>query len=236
VTRGSHLSALTWLVTGVCLAGLGVLAGAALSAKDEDIVLLSALAALAVLSELLDFAPFPHSRVSLSAALIFAAGTVGALPGVAVVASAAVVADYLAHRKPLFKVAFNAGVLLLMGAAYVGVFQAFATGYRPDDWPAILGPAILGSALGFAVNSALVALAIALHNGRHPFPVWSESFRWLLPHYILLGVLAAMMASAYDSWELAGLAILLVPMGMAWLVLKQQADLASQLSQRLRGA
>jgi hypothetical protein len=155
---------------------------------------------------------------------------------VAVVDSVAVAADYLAHRKPLFKVAFNEGVLLLAGAAYVGVFQAFATGYRPADWPAVLGPALLGSTLNFAVNSALVALAVALDTGRRPFSIWSERFRWLIPHYVLLGILAAMMASAYDRWELAGLALLLVPLAMVWLVLKQYAERAVELRHRFQDA
>ncbi len=232
----SRGAALSWLVAGVSLAGLGVLVGAALTWRSEDAVLLLALAALAVLSELLDFAPFPHSRVSLSAALILAAGTVSGLPGVAVVASVAVAADYAAHRKPFFKVAFNEGALLLAGAAYVGVFEAFATGYRAGDWPAVLGPALLGGALYFAVNSGLVALAIALDTARHPWHIWSDRFRWLLPHYVLLGILAAMMASAYDGWELAGLALFLFPLAMVWLILRQYSDRVSEPGHRLRSA
>lgn len=232
-----HLSSpVAALVAVVCAAGLAVLAGAGFSWDHEDGVLLLALAVLAVFSELLDFAPFANARVSLSVALVLAAGTVSGLPGVAVVASTAVAADFLAHRKPFHKVAFNEGALLLSGAAYVGVFEAFSTGYRPGDWPGILGPALVGSALNFAVNSGLVALAIGLDTGRPPFTVWSDRFRWLLPHYVLLGVLAVIMASAYERWDLAGVAILLVPLAMAWLALKQYADRASQIGPGLQGA
>jgi hypothetical protein len=224
------------LVAGVSLAGLAVLFAAGFSWKDEEGLLLLALAGLAVFSEFFDFAPFPNTRVSLSVALILAAGTVSGLPGVAVVASTAVAADYLFHRKPFYKVVFNEGALLVSGAAYVGVFEAFSTGYRPGDWPDVLGPALLGSALNFVINSGLVALAIGLDTGRHPFTVWSDRFRWLLPHYVLLGVLAVIMASAYDRWELAGVAILLVPLAMAWLALKQYADRASAGGPSVQGA
>ena len=236
MTIWSRPPALAWLVAAVSLAGLAVLVAAGLGWQDEEGTLLLALAALAVLSEMLDFAPFPNARVSLSVALILAAGTVSGLPGVAVVASTAVAADYVAHRKPLYKAAFNEGVLLLAGAAYVGVFGAFSTGYRTTDWPDVLGPALLGSALNFAINSGLVALAIALDTGRHPFSVWSDRFRWLLPHYVLLGVLAVIMAAAYDRWELAGVALLLVPLAMAWLVVKQYADRVWELGRRFQSA
>lgn len=33
-----------------------------------------------------------------------------------------------------------------------------------------------------------------------------------------------MMALAYDRWEIGGVALFLVPLGMAWLAMKQYAD------------
>ncbi len=227
---------LAWFVAAVMLAGLAVLVGAGLRWQDEDAIILLALAGLAVFSELVDFAPFPNARVSLSVALILAAGTISGLPGVAVVVSTAVAADYLAHRKPFYKVAFNEGALLLAGAAYVGTFEAFSTGYRVSDWPDLLGPALLGGALNYAINSGLVAFAIGLEVGRHPVTVWRDKFRWLLPHYVILAVLAVILASAYDSWDLPGVAILLVPLAMAWLAIKQYADRASESGPGLQRA
>ena len=227
---------LAWFVAAVTLAGLAVAAAAGFAWQDEDGVILLALAGLAVVSELVDFAPFPNARVSLSVALILAAGSVSGLPGVAVVASAAVGADYLAHRKPLYKAAFNEGTLLVAGAAYVGVFDAFSTGYRVGDWPGVLGPALVGGALNYAINSGLVAMAIGLEVGRNPVSVWRDKFRWLLPYYVILGVLAVMLASAYERWDLAGVAILLVPLAMAWLAIKQYSDRATESGPGFQGA
>ncbi len=96
----------------------------------------------------------------------------------------------------------------------------------PDDWPSVLAAAVVGSAANFAVNSGLVALAVALDSGRRPESVWLDAFTGLLPHYVLLGVLAAAMASAYDGWGLAGLSVVLAPLAMAWVALKQYADRA----------
>lgn len=229
-------SPLAWLVAIVTAAAVALLAVAALQWNDEELVLLGALAGLAIVSEVLDFAPFGKSRVSLSVALILVAGTVSGLPGVAVVVSVAVVTDLVLHPKPVYKAAFNEGALLLAGAAYVGVFEAFSTGYGGEDWPDILVPALLGAGLNFAVNSALVAFAIAVETRSHPLSVWNEKFRWLFPHYVIVGIMAVLTATAYDRWELAGVALLVVPLAMVWLVLKQAIGRVSKVSRSLQGA
>lgn len=232
----TRASALAWLVAPVTATAVVLLAVAAFQWRDEDLLLLGTLAALTVLSELLDFAPFGNSRISLSVALILLAGTVSGLPGVALVVSVAVATDFVVHPKPLFKAAFNEGALLLAGAAYVGTLRAFSTGYGGDNWPGIIGPALLGAALNFAVNSALVAFAIAIDTRSHPLSVWNEKFRWLFPHYIIVGILAAITATAYDRWELAGVALLAVPLAMVWLALRQYARMASAVTQRFQRA
>ena len=229
-------SPLAWLVAAVMAASVALLVVAALEWRHEDLVLLAALAGLALVSEALDFAPFANSRVSLSVALILVAGTLSGLPGVAVVASVVAVADLALHPKPLFKAAFNEGALLLAGAAYVVVLELFSTGYGAEAWPDILAPVLLGVSLNFAVNSGLVALAISLETQRHPFAVWSQQFRWLFPHDVIVGVLAAAAATAYDRWELSGLALLLVPLAMVWFALRQYVAMASALSRRLQRA
>ncbi len=193
-------------------------------------VLLAALVGLTILSEVLDFAPFPNSRVSLSAALILVAATVSGLSGVVIVVSAAAATDFIVHPKPWYKAAFNEGALLLAAAAYLGVFEAFGTGYSNENWPAVLAPAIIGAGLYFAVNSSLVALAIASETSSQPISVWNERFRWLFPHYVVVGVLAAVMAMAYDDWGLAGIGLVLIPLAMVWLGMKQYVGMVSAFS------
>ena len=227
---------LAGLVAVVTAAAVALLVIAGFQWHNEELVLLGALAGLAVVSEVLDFAPFGNSRISLTVALILAAGTVSGLPGVAVVVSVAGVTELVIHPKPVYKAAFNEGAHLLAGAAYVGVFEVFSTGYRPEDWPSVLGPALLGSGVFFAVNSSLVALAISLDTGRNPFSIWGDNFRWVLPHYVLLGVLAVIMASAYDRWELAGVALLLAPLAMVWFAMRQYVGVVSAFSRRFRRA
>lgn len=233
---GGHPSALAWLVAALTAAAGALLAVAAVQWHGDDLPLLAALVALTVISEVLDFAPFRNSRISVSVFLIMVAGTVSGLPGVAIVVSVAVAADFVAHPKPLHKALFNEGALLVAGAVYVGVFDAFSTGYRGENWPDVLGPALLGTGLNFGVNSFLVAIAIGIETRSHPFAVWRERFLWLFPHYVIVGVLAALAATAYDRWELAGVALLLVPAAMVWFALRQYASMASTLARRAQQA
>ncbi len=222
------------LIGIVSLLGLGVLAGSVISWDHEDAVLLVVLASLTSMSELTDFSPFPNSRASVSIALIFAGGTISGLPGVAVVALTVALVDYAAHRSafhkrtvlPLVKASFNLGMMLASGAAYVGVIEAFPSA-APDDWLALLPPAVLGAIIVFAINAGLLALAISLETGRSLFKVWNADVSWALPHYMLLAIVALFMAAAYHRWDVEGIALVLGPLAMAWLAIKQYTDGAS---------
>jgi hypothetical protein len=212
----------------VSVLGLFVLVGAAMSWHHEDMILLATLIVVVIACEVFDFVPIPNSTVSVSIVLIFAAGTLSGLPGVAVVAPLAAFASCVIHRKPIMKAAFNSGCLLLTGAAYVGVLEVFSPMYDSGDWTAMLGPALLGATLAFAVNSGLVTLVIALDTRKGPLAIWKEGFLGLLPHYVLLALLALFIANAYDRWDLRGIVLLAGPLAMAWVVMKQYTDRAPQ--------
>ncbi len=210
-------------VAAVALAGAGVVGGAAAAWHQEDVGYLAVMCAAVAAAEAIDFPAFPGSRVSAGMGLIISASVYSGLPGAAAVALACAGADFAVHRKPIMKAVFNAGALLLSGAAALGVIYAFDASPDPADWSALIGPAIAASAAAFAVNSGLVTTAIALERRRPWLETWSSAFLWVLPHYIILGLIALMAAAAYERWEFAGLAILAVPLTMAWLVMKEHA-------------
>ena len=212
------------MIAAVAVLGLGLAVLAAFAWSNEDILFLASLAVMTAISEVVDLGPFGNSRVSISIVLICTAGVFSGLPGAVIIACVSAGVDAVAHRKASKKVVFNAGVLVTTGAVYCGVTSLLASGVDAHDWTARLGPSMAGAAAAYVVNSGFVTMAISMDNGLDPFSVWNSRFRWLLPHYIVIGLLAVMMALAYDRWDVGGLALFLVPLGMAWLAMKQYAD------------
>jgi hypothetical protein len=217
------------MIAAVAVLGLGLAVAAAFAWSSEDVLFLASLAIMTVACEVLDFGPFGNSRVSISIVLICAAGIFSGLPGAAIMACVSAGTDAAVHHKAARKVVFNFGVLMATGAVYTVVTSLLASGVDAHDWTGRLGPSMAGAAAAYVVNSGFVTMAISMDNGLDPFSVWSDRFRWLLPHYIVIGVLAVMMALAYDRWDIGGIALFLVPLGMAWLAMKQYADSMSRM-------
>ena len=206
------------LISAVCTAAAAVIVAAVVAGNDSHLALVTALAVLAVVTEVFDFEPFPNSRVSLTIALIVAAATLSALTGVVALATAATIADFVAHKKASEKAIFNFGALLLSGAAYVGIMQAFSP--DPSNWAGSLWPALMGTLAAYAVNSGLVALAISLDGGDHAVGIWQECFTWVLPYYLAMGAVGVSVAVAYEHWGIESILFLIVPFAIAWPILK----------------
>lgn len=215
----SHLSApVMRLVSAVCTAAAAVVIGAVVAGNDSHLGFLAVLTTLAVVTEVFDFKPFAATRISLTIALIVAAATLSGLTGVVVLTAATAAADYAAHRKIAEKAIFNFGALLLSGAAYVGIVQAFS----PDtsDLLASIWPALIGTLAAYAVNSGLVAFAISLDGGENAVGVWQECFTWVLPYYLVMGAIGVSVAVAYENWGFAASALTVALCVPAWLALR----------------
>ena len=212
------------LIAAVAVGGLAVLAAAALQWQREDLALIGALAALALAAERFDIGLFGDGRVSVSVVGVLAAGTLAGLPGIAVVASAVALSSYVGRHRPLYKGIYNQGVLLLAGAAYVGVFEGVSDAAEITKWPWLLLPALAGTIVNYAVNSGLIAQVIAFDTERGPLSVWNEKFRWLLPHYLVLGAAAVALATAHDELGLWGIAVFAIPVLTVRYALQQYAQ------------
>ena len=217
-------ASLNALIVAVVSVAASVISAAAYAWNGEDLFFLAALAALVVVSEVMDFGAFKSSRISVSVALIFAAGVFAGLPGAVTIAIVTAVADGIVHPRRPLKSVFNVGTLVLTAGTFTGFLEAFSGLYDDGDYIAVIGPAMVAGAAAFVVNSGLVTAAIALDNRLSPFTVWRENFGWMVPHYVFMGVLAVLVALSYDRWEIAGLGISVIPLAMLWLVMKQYAD------------
>ncbi len=234
-TTGAKL-ALWFLVAAVFLSGVCLVAYGALVPHEADWRALVILASLAALAERFDLSLYGDSRVSLAFVPIFAALLLSGATGLAIVVPPAVIASAVGSQRPLYKTAFNFGALMIAGEASSLVFHSFGTASDPERWPAVLGPALLAAAVNFATNSGLVASAITINTRGALRSIWDEHFRWLLPHYLVLGVLGLAIASAYATMGFWGIAVFLAPPLMMRFSLKQYLDRTTKGVLELRQA
>ena len=144
-------------------------------------------------------------------------GAVGALAGAAligggaavVLALAAVLTDAIVRRPPVYTSIYNLGVLTAAGLA-AALVMSFGPGNVPMLETVAFG--VAAGAVYFAVNTSLLALAIAVEEGEPRIVVWKQNFAWLLPHYLAYGLVGAVVAIAYEQVHIYALAVFLVPL------------------------
>lgn len=224
------------LVAGVTLPSLALAVLGGVTWDGSHLGALLLLAVMAMAAERTDFSLYGDSRVSLAFVPIFAAVLLGGLPDLALVVPLSVLASALGTDRQIQKTLFNFGALMLAGAASALVFHLFGSASDPRNWPQVLAPSLVAAAINFAINSALVAVVVALVTGHDPRSVWREKFLWLWPHYLMLGVMGLALAAAYTAMGLWGLAVFLVPSLMMRLSLKQYLDKTTQSVVKLREA
>ncbi len=145
-----------------------------------------------------------------------AASTVGivatglALGPAAAVASAiaAAITQYVRRRGKAYRAVFDLADFALSAAASAYVFGAL----RGDTSVAAGFGAALAAGIAFkAINVGLLCVAMGIEEGVPFQRVWTERFRWAVPHYLTFGPLAYAVALAYERMGLLGLATFAVP-------------------------
>jgi putative nucleotidyltransferase with HDIG domain len=222
------------LVAAVAFAGFSILVYAIRAPEFPDLPLLIALILLAVAAERTDFSAYGSSRVSLAFIPIFGSVISHGLTGLALVVPAAVAAS--AWGRPAHKTAFNFGALMISGLGTYWVLRGFPGETISTDLPDAFVPAILAGAANYGVNSGLVAIAISLSGRISLRNVWSESFLWLFPHYVILALIGLSMVAAYGALGIWGLGVFLAPPLMMRLSIKQHLDRTARSVLELRRA
>lgn len=198
------------LVGAVGGAGAALLVTGLSRPTSDDLLLLLSLVAAGALAERYAVSLF-RSDVSVGVAAVLVAAIVAGLWGIAVVAPPVVLAGHLRTNAAWYKRIYNVAVYLLAGGAFVGVFHAFGDSGAPDAWPQVLAPALLGALANFAINSGLIAAAIGVSEDQSVASRWRETFQWLLPQYVILGLVATAAASAYHVLDVWGLVVFAAP-------------------------
>ncbi len=148
-------------------------------------------------------------------ALAFFMGPIGPI-----VAEAGIALVRAVRRDPPLKWCFDFGALSLAGTAAALTFDAFPNAHDGQ----LLAVGALAGAAYYVVNSGLLAIVMALAEGRGPIGVWRERLAWMTPHYVAFGILAATFVIAELGLGLYAIAAFALPVVMLWIAEKQYLD------------
>jgi diguanylate cyclase (GGDEF)-like protein/putative nucleotidyltransferase with HDIG domain len=120
------------------------------------------------------------------------------------------VVEWSARRQSLHQVMYNVATLSLSSLAAAAIFSFGFGGNMSQLVAAALG--VVGGAVYFGVNMALVSVASGVEGHENPWSVFHERFAWLMPHYVVYGFIGAVMGLAYHAVGLYALAVFAVPL------------------------
>lgn len=187
----------------------------------HDLGGLIALGVLSFLLERLETNVYDDWRFSMSDAPLFAIAMLYG-PGAAAIAFplASVGADIMRHRLPWYRHAFNLGVLALT-AAVAGWSFVLLGPENAEIGVALIPVALVASVLAYVVSAALVSGTVALVSLRPVWRVFREDLLWLLPHYLVLGMLGLALGVGYLALGFFGLLAFLAPPLMMQFAIRQ---------------
>jgi putative nucleotidyltransferase with HDIG domain len=167
------------------------------------------LGAFLLFSDLSKQGVYADASSSPGSVAVLAAGALTGLPAVMLLELvASLVGDASRHRLRL-ETAYNSAVYGLSGVAGGAILlTAHSHGIGGFE---LLAAGALAGLVYYAVNTALVALGMAIYDGRHIIDVFREHFAWLAPHHAVYGVLAAGLVLAEHSLGLLGIIVFAMP-------------------------
>jgi len=228
--RGERLPPLALAyVLAIFLAGLVSIAVFAPQLNTNDLGGFVVLAVLAI--------AFGRTRVPIYGDTAISIGIVGDLaiaflygPAGAVIVSpfAAIATD--TNIGAWYKRLFNMGSFIVVNVVVAVMIRSLVgivgPGLPVNAW---LIPIALGAvAVYYLLNSGFLAIAVGLSTHTSLVDVWREKFEWLLPHYLVFGLLGLALALGYEGIGYFGLLAFAAPPLMMRFSVKQYVDKTAQ--------
>ena len=145
--------------------------------------------------------------------------------GILVTSLALALSVAIKARSRLHRILFNFGAVLLSGQGAHLLFEGLAGGAVDRlSLARMIAPAVAGGLVYYAINHLLLCLVRALSEQRNPWDVWRMEYRWLAPHYAVMGALGLVVALGQVALGWIGVVALMAPVGMMHLAIKQYMD------------
>jgi response regulator RpfG family c-di-GMP phosphodiesterase len=165
---------------------------------------------LAIAFERFGITIYGDSHVSAGVVALFAIAFLYGAPGVAIAAPLVILAAELLTTSRWHQRLFDMSSYTLASVAAAVVIHAVI---EIDDgltaWWVLA--TVLGTAVNYGVNGPLVATAVSLSTGESWPAIWREKYHWILPYYIVFGLLGAALAAAYEALGVPGIFAFVAP-------------------------
>ncbi|MGE3075505.1 MAG: HD-GYP domain-containing protein [Dehalococcoidia bacterium] len=204
-----------WLIATMFMAGIVSFTIAFLTQTMNEPFALSCIVLMTALCEALSVRMYFDGRVSVSfVGTLLSTILFGPLGGVLAASATAMTGYFVASRNPR-KLVFNFGHETL--AAGITGWSLLALGLTGTNYDiarpaeALIG-GVVGAAILFSIDGWSVAGIISITSGRSIKAAYRENFAWLLPHYLVLGVVAGGLAVLYGELGVAAILVLTLPL------------------------
>jgi hypothetical protein len=204
-----------WLIVGMFLAGSVSFMLAFLTDSIDEPFALAWIVLVTAACEVLSVRLYFDGRVSVSfVGVVLAAILFGPIGGVLAAASIAMTGYVSASRNPR-KLIFNFGHGTL--AAAVAGWALLAMGVTGTNYDvkeplgAFIG-GVVGASILFLTGGWSVSAIISVTSGRSLRTAYRENFAWLLPHYVVLGLVAGGLAVVYGQLGISAILVLALPL------------------------
>jgi len=115
-------------------------------------------------------------------------------------------------KQPPIRLIFSVAAVVISVQASGYVWSALGGGVENLGFATTIGPMSAAASVYFALNSVLVALAIALTASTSPTRTWQREFLWTAPSYFLSATVATMVAIILSHEAYALLFLTAVPL------------------------
>lgn len=174
------------------------------------------------------------TTVSTTAAFLVAGVMLFGAPAALILGAVIALVSVAKRRMKLSRFLFNSSNHILGGLAVAALLTI--AGAPLETWP--LGQVLVvgaGSAgLLYITTTLLITIVIGLDSGLSFQSIWQQRFRWLLPYYLALGLVAAALAFSYLTINITGIFIIILPLLMLRYSQKQYIDHTESLVRSLQ--
>ncbi len=190
----------------------------------SDMLGLAVIVALSCITQRMSITLYWNGSVSIAFIGTVMAGLLFGPMGAALTTTAADIAGAVGKRRSASKWLFNFGHLNV--GALMASLPWFVLGWSrgPSDPAKLLFAGAASGLAIFLVSSVAVSGIITITSARSFRTSYSENFRWLMPHYVVLGVVAGALAILYDGLGVAAVLVLALPLLLTRYAMAQFVD------------